>query len=474
MRLLEPRVVAPSGGARLDVVGCLAGGCCCVVKDAIGRTYFKTCSLKTIVQMQKRIVVATAVEAPPVVVAPPPPPPQSPSLGPDAIAVECIDEGIPPETAPPLLLAGRELAVHLSFSRRITDGKIEWQEGAVLNGFSTVQTCAGPLQCALVLETGVATLLVQVDTFEKLFGELDTGVSGVYPPNTEHAQLARLTATEAKNAVFNSRETIVAHDDEAHIVVNGKVPFARLVDDDTEVDVDWFSGQLEGVDTTKAVGIGRFFGSETRIGFRTILQRSPATGDGEHLKTFPSVNLDILRPLVVASRRIDQAVPRPKVTKSDTLEKTREGWSFFEFVVETAPKTTEFEFASSARELLLTRAWERQLTERFFTLDYTNTRLYVLDVFSDGSLEFEGKKVGWREARRLLNMHSTVLAYDSPTRRWMRAVKSGECRAADVRLSDSAVSLLMSAREPEEEPRLECHAPLKRLRDALELSGGCE
>lgn len=399
---------------------------------------------------------------------PPPPPPQSPPLGPDAVAVEGIDEGTAPEETPPLLLAGRELAVHRSYSRRITDGKIEWNEGAVLNGFSTVQTCAGPLQCALVLETGVATLLVQVCAFEKLFGELDTGISGVYPPNTEHAQLARLTATEAKNNVFNSRETIVAHDDEAHIVVNGKVPFARLVDDDTEVDVDWFSGQLEGVDVSRPVGIGRFFGSETLIGFRTILQRSPATGDGEHLKEFPSVNLDVLRPLVVASRRVDQAVPRPKTVKSDTLEKTREGWSFFEFVVETAPKTTEFEFASSAKELLLTRAWERQLTERFFTIDYLQTQLFVIDCFSDGSLEFEGNRVGWSEARRLLNMHSTVLAYDSPTRRWMRATRSGECKASETRLSDSAVSLLMSNRRPE----LECDAPLKRLREALESSRG--
>ena len=425
------------------------------------------------VTMQKRIVVASAVEAPPTPVAPPPPPPQSPSLGPDAVAVECIDEGTPPEETPPLLLAGRELAVHLSFSRHIADGKIEWQEGAVLNGFSTVQTCTGPLQCALVLETGVATLLVQVDAFEKLFGELDTGISGVYPPNTEHAQLALLSATEAKNNVFNSRGTIVAHDDEAHIVVNGKVPFARLVDDDPNVNVDWFATQLEGVDVSRPVGIGRFFGSETLIGFRTILQRSPATGDGAHLRNFPSVNLDILRPLVVASRRVDRSLARPKTVKTDAQEAPKEGLSFFDYVVETSSKSTEFQFASSARELLLTRAWERQLTSGFFSLDYANTRLYVLDVFENG-IEFDGKRIGWREGRRLLNMHASVLAFDSSTRRWVRAVKSGECSAADVRLSDSAVSLLMSAREPEEEPRLECHAPLKRLRDALELSGGCE
>jgi hypothetical protein len=340
-----------------------------------------------------------------------------------------------------------------------------------LNGFSTVQTCAGPLQCALVLELGVATLLVKVDAFEKLFGELDAGISGVYPPNTEHAQLARLTAAEAKNNVFNTGDAIVAHDDEAHIVVNGPVPFARLVDDDdqdVDVDVDWFATQLEGVDTTKAVGIGRFFGCETRIGFRTILQRSPATVDGENLKDFPSVNLDVLRPLVVASRRVDQAVPRPKAVRGDTLEKPMEVLTFFDYVVETSPKTTKFEFASSARELLLARAWERQLTESFFTIDYLQTQLFVIDCFSDGSLEFEGNRVGWREARRLLNMHSAVLAYDSPTRRWMRATRSGDCRASEARLSDSAVSLLMSSRRPE----LECDAPLKRLREALESSRG--
>ncbi|MDA9603518.1 hypothetical protein N9S30_00020 [bacterium] len=418
--------------------------------------------------MQKRVVMAVPVEAPPVA-PPPPPPPQSPLIGPDAIAVECIDEGIPPETAPPLLLAGRELAVHRSFSRRTTDGRIEWQEGAVLNGFSTVQTCAGPLQCALVLEPGVATLLVQVCAFEKLFGELDTGISGVYPPNTEHAQLARLAAMEAKNAVFNTPEAIVAHDDEAHIVINGPVPFARLIDDDTSVDFDWFAGQLEGVDVSRPVGIGRFFGSDQRIAFRTILQRSPATGDGEHLKQFPFVNLDVLRPLVVASRRVDQIVPKPKVIKTDAREGPREGWTLFDFVVETSPKSTEFQFASSARELLLTRAWERELTSGFFTLDYIRTNVYVLDVFAD-RVEFEGKRVGWHEARRLLNMHAAVLAYDIPSRRWMRATRSGECRASETRLSDSAISLLMSAREPEE-PRLECHAPLKRLRDALEASG---
>jgi len=408
------------------------------------------------------VVVATAA----VVVAPPPPPPQCPQLGPDAIAVDAIDEGTSPEATPPLLLTGKDFAVHLSFRRRVTDGRITWQEGAVLNGFSTVQTCAGPLQCALVLEPAVATLLVQVDAFEKLFEDLDIGISDAYL-EPMHAQLARLTAVQAKNAVFNTLEAVVAHDDEAHIVLGGPVPFARLVDDDQDVDVKWFANQLQGVDTTKAVGIGRFFGSQARIGFRTVLQRSAATEDGDHLKDVPSVCLDVLRPLVVASRRIDQALPKQKVVQTDDArEEPRVGMTFFEFVVETSPSSTEFEFASSARELLLTRAWERQLTSGFFSLDHADRRLYVLDVFAD-RVEFEGKQVGWREGRRLLNMHSAVVAFEPATKRWMRAVKSGACRAVDVRLSDSAIGLLMLSRQPDE-PRLECHAPLKRLRDALE------
>jgi len=177
------------------------------------------------------------------------------------------------------------------------------------------------------------------------------------------------------------------------------------------------------------------------------------------------VCLDVLRPLVVASRRIDQALPNHKVVQTDDArEEPRAGMTFFEFVVETSPSSTEFEFATSARELLLTHAWERQLTSGFFSLDHANRRLYVLDVFSD-SVEFEGKQVGWREGRRLLNMHSSVVAFEPATKRWMRAVKSGACRAADVRLSDSAIGLLLLSRQP---PRLECHAPLKRLREALE------
>lgn len=387
---------------------------------------------------------------------PPPPPPQT-YQGPDEWAIEAIDEGWPPEEAPPLLCTGKDLDVHSNYRRKLIDGRPNWGEGAVLSGFSTIQTSSGQLQCALVLQTGLATLLVKIDSFEALFCDLDD----FYNSDAEDEQLSRLAATAAKRGLFNTTNSIVARHDEAQLVVLGPVPFARLVDSEpTKIDVDWFAFQLQGVDVSKAVGIGRFFKNEA-VSFKTILQRSPGTSDGQHLQNFQSICLQVLKPLVVATRYYEKTDMTMRKTIKEDGQEIDSGLSFVDFLVQTSPNSTEFEFASSAQHLLLKKQWQLNLTENDFHFSYTSQTIYVL-FCNDGHLEFNKSRIGWREGRRLLNTHSTVIAFEKQTNTWIRAVKSGNCQATDVNLCDSAVGLLMSC------PEKDSHTALKRLRQALE------
>jgi hypothetical protein len=418
------------------------------------------------------------------------------------VAIESIDKGIIPEETPPLLLASNGFHIHRSFCQRIVDGRVDWSRDddgndAFFYGFAKLHVSSeSALEAALVLQANVVTLLVKTQAFEALTEDLRMWFENDTFPfvDRQRADLMRISAREAHNAVFNKTTEISMKDDEAFICVEGPIPFARLVDEtmvSRGFDCEWFASQLEGVDLSKATDVGSFVGDcrDTPITFRTIFQRSPLRSkENEHLTSMPYADLETIRPLIVASKDAQETAPQPppplKPKRDVVKELAPEGChvtTFFEYLVETSPRSSEFEFADSAKLLLLKQNWELELCESFFSLEYSNVKLYVIDVYAENRIEFEAVAISRSEARRLVNTFSNILVYYAPTKRWARCARVGNCLATPVRLSDSAIGLLMErARDAvTTTPSVhitatnntnESEGPLMRLRTAIESS----